>query len=252
MAAVYKRSTDKRKKGGKWITRWFNAELGSWQSKTGFTDKEATLELGRRLERESARRAEGVDDPIDDQRKRAIEEHLSDYIEQVRAANRSDAYIKQLEAKITRVVSGIGAKRLHELDATKINRFLKGLRIKGRKLSGITRNEYIGNLKSFTKWAVEDRRIHVDPLASLKRIERKAIKPTHPRRALTVNEIAKLVNATVRRPEHELRLVRRGKDKGKLTAKVRPETLARANRIGLERRLGYLLAVWTGLRRNEL
>ncbi|MEM6260203.1 MAG: tyrosine-type recombinase/integrase [Planctomycetota bacterium] len=252
MATAYKRTKDRRRKGSKWIARWFNAELGEWKDKTGHTDKEATLELGRRLERESARRAEGVDDPMDDQRKRLIHDHLADFIEQVKAGNRTEAYVNQLESRITRVIQGTAVKRLHELDSTKINRFLSTLRIKGRKLSGITRNEYIGSLKSFTKWAVEDRRVQNDPLASLKRIERKAIKPTHPRRALSVDEVAKLLDATVRRPEHELLLIRRGKDKGKLKAKVRPETLARAKRIGQERRLGYLLAVWTGLRRSEL
>jgi integrase len=47
-------------------------------------------------------------------------------------------------------------------------------------------------------------------------------------------------------------MIRRGKNRGQLLANVRPEILAKAKRKGVNRRLAYLLAVWTGLRRNEL
>jgi integrase len=47
-------------------------------------------------------------------------------------------------------------------------------------------------------------------------------------------------------------MIRRGKDKGKLTAKVRMAMLQRARQVGGQRRHPYIVAIWTGLRRSEL
>ena len=48
MATVFKRKKDQRRKGSKWMVKWFDAEPQKWRDKTGYTDKEASLELGRR------------------------------------------------------------------------------------------------------------------------------------------------------------------------------------------------------------
>jgi integrase len=61
-----------------------------------------------------------------------------------------------------------------------------------------------------------------------------------------------LLDAATRRPIYELQLIRRGKNRGQAIAHVRPESLAKTIRLGKNRRLAYLLAVWTGLRRSEL
>ncbi|MHC4064441.1 MAG: tyrosine-type recombinase/integrase [Planctomycetota bacterium] len=55
-----------------------------------------------------------------------------------------------------------------------------------------------------------------------------------------------------KRPVEELLTVRVGLNRGQRTAKVRPEVLERARRLGRERRLAYTLAIWAGLRRSEL
>ena len=91
-----------------------------------------------------------------------------------------------------------------------------------------------------------------DPLAGLRVTERRGIEPAHPRRALSMAEIARLLDAAERRPLLELQTIRIGPNAGKRVAKVKPRTEAKAVRRGRERRLVYLLAVWTGLRRNEI
>src|SRR5262249_18369307 len=157
-------------------------------------DKELSLELGRQLEMNSARRAKGFTDPVAEQRQRPITEHLVDFIKHRKAGNRDSIYLSQLEARIERMIEGTKVDRLYELNATKVYDFLDTLQVnkpKGRKtgkpkapnthqtvrrkVSAVTRNEYINSIKSFTKWAVADRRIDVDPLATLRRIEHKAI-----------------------------------------------------------------------------
>lgn len=89
-------------------------------------------------------------------------------------------------------------------------------------------------------------------MASLRVTERKAIDPVHPRRALTVGEIGRLLDAAERRPLLELMTIRHGPDKGQQTAKLKEKTKALARARGRERRLVYLLAAWTGLRRSEI
>ena len=252
MPSVYKRKSQKQKKQAKWIVSWYDAESGLWRDKTAYTDKGASMELGRRLEREAANRAEGLVDPYWEQRRRAINEHLQEYIDGLTGANRSPRYVLQQQNRIQRVIDRVGAKRLQDLDPVKVERFLSGLQKKGRPVSGVTRNEYLSSVKAFTAWAVAARRVETDPLASLKRIERQAVKRTHPRRALTTAEVAKLLEAAARRPERERRTIRRGPQKGELSDKVKPAVLGRARRLGQERRLAYLLAVWSGLRRSEV
>ncbi len=252
MPSLYKRKSDKRRKGSRWIVRWRDAETGKWRDKTAYTDRDASLELGRNLERESARKAEGLTDPLDAQRRRPVSEHMDEFIAKLKTAGRDARYRLQVENRINRVINGIGAKLLTDLDPMKVSRYLSELRVKGRALSGATRNEYVGSLRAFTNWAVESRRIHTDPLVSLKRTERRVIKPEHPRRALSAEDIGALLDAAERRPLLELRTIRRGPDKDKQLAKVKPATAAKANRLGRERRLCYLLAVWTGLRRSEI
>jgi integrase len=247
MASVFKRGSNKR-----YSISWFDSETEKWRERTGYTDKGLSQREGERLELESAKRAAGEIDPLAEHRKRPIREHLTDFIAKVTAGNRNSRYILQVENRIVRIIEGTGTTLLHQLDPVKIESFLSELRIRETALSGITRNEYISSIKAFTKWAVKAQRLAVDPLASLSLIERRAIVTAHPRRALSVDEIGKLLDAATRRPIYELQLIRRGKNRGQAIAHVRPESLAKTIRLGKNRRLAYLLAVWTGLRRSEL
>lgn len=171
--------------------------------------------------------------------------------EKAHAATEETILCRRMEKRIRVILDGLKIKFLSDLDPVAVDRFLAELAHK-RDYSGITRNEYITSIKSFTKWAVTFRRMKDDPLAGLRVTERRAIDPAHPRRALTSDEIARLLDAAERRPLLELKIVRTGPNKGKPLGKVKPEAEAQANHKGRERRLVYLLAVWTGLRRSEI
>lgn len=67
-----------------------------------------------------------------------------------------------------------------------------------------------------------------------------------------MTEIGRLLDAAERWPLLELQTIRIGPRAGKQVARVKPETEARAKAKGRERRLVYMLAGWTGLRRNEI
>lgn len=248
--SVYKRARDKRKKDTKWIVAWTD-ENGVRKAKTAFTDYEASLELARKIAKRAAMATAGQADPFEQHRETSVARHLEDFVAGLKSANRAPRYIMQVENRINRILGVLKTKFLHELDPVAVDRYLTDLARK-EKHSGITRNEYITSIKSFTKWAVTYRRMKDDPLAGLKLTERRAIDPAHPRRALTMDEIGRLLMAAQQRPLLELKTVRHGPDKGKQTAKVKDKTEARAKAKGRERRLVYLFAAWTGLRRNEI
>jgi len=248
--SVYKRKADRRKKDTKWLVAWTD-EFGRRKAKTAFTDYEASLELARKLAREVALRLVGKSDPFDQHRQTPIGRHLADFISSLKSAKRAPRYVLQVENRIKRIIAGLGVKFLHELDPVAIDRFLADLASK-EKHSGITRNEYVASIKSLTKWAVTYRRMREDVLTGLRATERKAIDPAHPRRALTMSEIGRLLDAAERRPLLELQTIRIGPRAGKKVARVKPQTEAKAIRKGRERRLIYMLAAWTGLRRNEI
>jgi integrase len=213
----------------------------------GYTDKAASIALGKRLEQEAARRHEGLIDRYDDHARIDINEHLKDFLESRPSHAVSERYRSQFQRRIERIICGVSARRLQDLDPVKINQLLNGL-----ELGGHAHNEYVGNIKAFTKWAVEVRRLREDPLASLRKIPRKKINPEHPRRALSPEEIGRLLEVAEFRPLEEVRKVRTGNNKGEFKANVRPRVRRKMLALGSSRRLAYLIAIWTGLRRSEI
>jgi integrase len=76
--------------------------------------------------------------------------------------------------------------------------------------------------------------------------------PRRKRRALTEDELVRLLEVARRRPLVDAMTVRRGKRKGEVVAKLRDDTRARLEQLGRERALIYKTLVLTGLRKAEL
>ncbi len=79
-----------------------------------------------------------------------------------------------------------------------------------------------------------------------------AADPRRQRRALTEDELMRLLDVAHRRPRLDRLTVYRGKRKGEVYAKLRPEVQTRLERLGRERALIYKTLVLTGLRKGEL
>lgn len=252
MAYVYKRKCDKGDKSRKWIVRWRDARTRRWRTSAGYVDKAASQKQGERLEAESAQLAEGVITTYDQHRLRPIDEHIQDFIDHLKARGRATMYVQQVEQRLRRIVEGIGAKRLIDLDPVKIEQMLPRLKYDDKPLGGRTVNEYITTIKGLTRWLIRMRRLDLDPLVSLSKIEPNRIQQVHPRRALTLDEISRLLTAAERRPVDEVTTIRRGKRAGQRRANVREWVIQRMKLLGRERRLAYMIAVWTGLRRSEI
>ena len=113
--------------------------------------------LGQRLEQESAARREGLTTSTREQANAPIDNQLQKFLIHCRSKGRSATYVGQLEQRIRRVIGHIGARRLQDIDAGKVETALmelktsRGFEGKGKASSVSTRNEYITSLQTFTK-----------------------------------------------------------------------------------------------------
>lgn len=226
-----------------WVA--FEDENGQRRTLKASRDKEVSEAMGRRLEEEAKRRREGLFDPFEQHRQTAIAEHVDAFFAGQRATR-----APQKRMQIKRIIRGTGAAALHELDAPRIEKFFEACQREG--MSDRTVNEYIASIKELTKWAVLNRRVALDPLVGLKRINQRAVRATRTRRALDLESVAKLLDAAERRPLMELQIIRTGPKRGELAANVSDRAAAKARQMGRERRIAYLLAFFARLRRSEI
>jgi integrase len=145
-----------------------------------------------------------------------------------------------------------------------------------RNLAASTRNEYLISLSAFCNWAVKTERLVRNPVAGIGKADRSSDR-RHVRRALTADEVARLLDAARRRPVAEVgrkpvplpdddKSGRSSWTKEPLTAdnfgRCYADGLQRLSdqhrrrvkleALGRERALFYLMAASTGLRRGEL
>jgi site-specific recombinase XerD len=193
----------------------------------GFTDKGLTEELAAKLEGEARLRTAGLIDDEQDriaQRRQApLEDHLTSF-EQSLAAN-TPKHVTDTMQRIRAVVAGCSLRTLADIEGEKVEIFLRSMRLQ-LDLSPRSYNHYLQAFKSFCRWCVPTRMLS-NPVSNLKTLNAEA-DVRHPRRALTPDEVTRLIAAT--RASH------------KRAQNLAPELRARA----------YTLAYFTGLRKQEL
>jgi integrase len=211
------------------------------------SDKIAARQMLAKLERDAQRGEVGLTDPHAEHRKRPIAEHVSDYEDHLRHKNITPQGRKGDLRRLRAVIGGCGFRTLGDLRPEAVERYLLSF---GDATGDATKNTYIKSIKAFALWCAEMDRIASNPLAKLKRIKNPEIRRV--RRALTEDELVRLLQATRERPLAWAQTIRRGPRKGLLEATARPETLAAARLVGLQHALIYKTLALTGLRRGEL
>lgn len=154
-----------------------------------------------------------------------LTEHLQDFCEGLAADKRKQAYIKQTKANIERILDNCKFKVWTDIDGNKVKTFLA----KSRGQNGYgdrTYNAYLRSFKEFCSWILrEDRAAGQDPMKNHSLIKQTEFRKK--RRALTVDETRRLLEATKAAPK-------------------------RYNMTGYERSLVYRLALEAGLRAGEI
>ena len=197
-------------------------------------------------------------DRIADHQKTAMPEHVAAYIDHLRAKGVTSARIDQTEGRLHRVFDDCGFARLPDLSADGLEGWLAARETEG--MSAAARNGYRSACVAFGNWCAGKRgkvivenqkRLPNNPFDGVHKANERT-DPRRQRRALTEAELVKLLDVARRRPLLDAMTIRRGKDKGKPLADVRPEVRARLETLGRERALIYKTLVLTGLRKGEL
>ena len=177
-------------------------------------------DLVRRVDREKA----GLIDPTDEQRKRPLAKHLTEFTKYLKNKSVTPKQVKESTMQIQKMVDDRKWKMIGDITASGAHEFLGQLR--RDNLSAQTYNHYLKSAKQFTRWLVRDRRTPNDPLAHISKMN-VSVDRRHDRRALAPEEFARLITAAQNGPPIE-------------------------TFPGADRAMMYVLAAWTGFRKGEI
>ncbi len=178
-----------------------------------------------------------------------LESHLGPWIRHLELKQASPEWTRNAASRIRRVAADCGMRLLRDVVAEPIERWLAEAAARG--LSPGTRNGYRTTLVAFLNWCVRSGRLPSNPLRHVA-VANDRIDRRRERRALTEEELGRLLDAARRRPLADALTVRTGARRGQRAAKVADAVQARLERLGRERALLYKTLVLTGLRKSEL
>ncbi|QDU45188.1 Tyrosine recombinase XerC [Symmachiella dynata] len=224
MASIYKRSKGKHEP----YTIQYRDHLGKRRTKKGFTDKGLTEQLAAKLESEARLRQTGMIDPQQEryaeQKQSEISDHLAAFEESL--SENTPKYVKLTMGRIRRIVVGCGFANLGDIDTEAVQAHLRSLR-REENLGNRTFNHYLQAMDAFLNWCVSTKRLLVNPLIGMKRLNQE-VDVRRKRRALTAEEIGRLIAAA--------------RNSGVSVQRFNGEQRARI----------YTLSYMTGLRKKEL
>jgi integrase len=180
-----------------------------------------------------------------------LDRHFEDYLAYLEAKGACKEHRAERDRQLRRIAKECGFSWLADLDRTALERWLTQHARSG--MSARTRNSYLASALAFSNWCADAEvgRLLVNPFKGIEKANEKADKRRQ-RRALTEEELIKLLKVARERPLLEALTVRKGSRKGERYAEVRSEVRERLALLGRERALIYKTLVLTGLRKGEL
>jgi integrase len=178
------------------------------------TDKQTAEQKLKRIIKEHQQEREGVIAPKQQREAslRALKDHLEDFVHDRDRVGRNWRYVCGIKTMIERLLKECAWK--HLADITK--RSFEQWRNQRGEMSPKTLNEYLNAVSGFMNWLVKSDCIESNPLRSVQRVETRNVEKRRKRRSLTPTELRRL---TV---------------------------------VSEKRAAVYLMAAYTGLRREEL
>jgi site-specific recombinase XerC len=252
---VFRQQYTDRKGQTKLSKKWY-FELKDHQDSVkripGFTDKGATQELGRKLEKLVAVRTMGETptgelgkwletipadlrdrlakigllDATTVANSKPLAGHVEDFRQSLISKGTTEDNVKLVVGRVKKILDECKFKFYSDLKPSTVMNYLAKLRDQGKGISIQTSNFYLGAIKQFCRWMISDRRATESPMAHLQGQNVKTDR-RHDRRNLTADELSRLLEATVN------------------NGSVR-------NITGRDRAMLYRVAMETGFRRDEL
>ncbi len=216
---------------------------------TGCRDRGAALSVLHELETRAEKVRSGVlsvaESEAADWQRAGMARHLEAYGEHLKAREVTPRHGKERHAELCRLFEECGFKRLCDLDRLTLERWLNARKEEG--MSARRRNVFQTGIVAFCNWGMQAKRLMANPFAGMPKANEKADR-RRTRRALTEDELGRLLSAARRRPLHQCEHAQGTAKKARLSEEQRQ----RLERTGLGRSLVYKLLVLTGLRKSEL
>ncbi|MCA9099389.1 MAG: hypothetical protein KDA36_13425, partial [Planctomycetaceae bacterium] len=203
----------------------------------------------RRAELVKSNVVSAAEDAIFDHQRVPLKDQIELYIEHQTGKGLNLDRIKSTRQRLNRIADDCSFRFLPDLKGESLKRWL--LDQQREKMSAGSRNGYRDAIVRFANWCVRTRRFLVNPFQNIPKADNRS-DCRRKRRALTEDELLKLLDVARRRPLLDASTIRRGRQKGQTVANLRPEVVHQLDRLGWERALIYKTLVLTGLRLNEL
>lgn len=208
----------------KWYIQYKDSE-GAWKRVPGFTDKDATAQRAAELERNAERQESGLADSFKKGKLQTLKSHVEGFRRYLKAKSNTEKHINQTCTRVEAVIDGCQFARWRDIKTAKLREWLADQRTAGEM--GIkTSNHYLSAFKEFCTWLVRDGHTPSNPIAYLQALNSQT-DVRRQRRALSAEEFLVLIAAASTGPPIQ-------------------------NMSGPDRAMLYILAAWTGYRRQEL
>ena len=208
-----------------WYVRLKDAD-GNWRERKAFTDKSASTALEAQLLTKIERGQVGLVDPLEEQSKRPLKEHLFDFQGHLEDKGNSIEHVELTAQRCQTVFDGIKATVIGDITTGRVEAYLAELRRDGRSMS--TSNHYFRAVRNFCRWLVRDRRAMENAVVGLSALKLTEQDKKHRRRPLTDDEFNAVIQA------------------------ARSSTTVFRGLAGESRAMLYVVASNTGLRTSEL
>ncbi len=211
MPGVFRRKGDAR-----WTAWWFD-ESHERRTKRAYTDKAESRKLAAMREDVCRKRVDGLTDAtaerFAEQGRKPIKVHVDDYFAHCEHVGQVARHIMVKRGHLNRLIEGIGAAHLPDLEPNAVSLHLQGLKREG--LAARTINASRAAVIAFVNWCVKSGRVAENRLRVISKLDERKDR-RRVRRAMSDDELIRLLDAAG------------------------------------PRRLVYLTAAMTGLRRGEL
>ena len=235
---------------------------------TGCRDKQAAQsvlsKLTNRAELVKAQVMTSDQARIADHQQVPLSKHIADYVAYQTEQRRNADYIQNCKTRLNESAEGCGFKLLCEMNVDSLQTWLAGQRDSERAMSIAVHNGFVEVWVAFGNWCCGKRttggkrhhmngekRILKNPFAGMGKLDvnmdRRRVA-----RALTEDELNRLLKAARTRPVISAQTVRNGPNKGQQLIALSSERRTKLERLGHERAIIYKTAILTGLRKSEL
>lgn len=207
-------------------------------------DKVAARSMLAELVRRAERRRAGILDDATDAAGEPLDALVAGYLADLTLRGRSPRYVAEAGRLVAGVAAACGWETPGDLRAAALDGYLARMDASAR-----TRQKHRQAAVGFANWLARKGKLAANPLERSTRPEGER---TYRRRALSLDELRRLVAAARTRPLDEERMVRHGPRAGAAERKLSPEFVAELERRGRHNALLYKVAYLTGLRAEEL